>query len=290
MGNSVDNYYVVPTLSNPMLQRKICSHEWGDPANPRVVVCVHGLSRNGRDFDKLAESLSTKYRVLCPDMAGRGNSDWLANKDEYTYLTYASDIITMLMQKNITQVDWIGTSMGGIIGMMVAAQHPMLVRRIVINDIGSIVSAEGLKRILSYVGMQKSFATAEEAMKSLRFYLAPFGVSEEADWQFLFSISFVALPDGGYRFNYDPDITKPFRQAALVGGEIVDVDLSALWLGVQCPALLLRGEESDILSASTARAMLQRLQPTKLVEFPKVGHAPALLAREQIQVITEWLA
>lgn len=286
-----DNFITLPAPSQPTRMRKLAYRSWGDADNIRVVVCVHGLSRNGRDFDRLAEALAQRYRVICPDMAGRGESEWLENKAEYNYLTYCSDVLLLIAQLGVANVDWIGTSMGGIIGMMIAAQQPLLIRRMVLNDIGSVVSAEGLKRILSFVGAKTVYDNRTEAMGALKFYLAPFGITSDAEWELMFSNSFVPLPDGRFAFNYDPDITKSFREAATAtGGVIADVDLSAFWALVQCPVLLLRGAESDILSKQTAVLMQKRLAPTKLVEFPGVGHAPALISGEQIRVITEWLA
>lgn len=285
------SYIPLAQPSNPTRQRKFAFREFGDINNPRVVFCVHGLSRNARDFDRLATALSSRYRIICPDMAGRGESDWLDDKNGYNYITYISDIGSLLLHLKITQVDWVGTSMGGIIGMMIASQQPLLIKRMVINDIGSVVSAEGLKRILSFVGRKTVFDSRQEAMDALRFYLQPFGITLESDWEYMCDISFRQQPDGRYQFNYDPEITKPFKDAAIAANNVVtDIDLSMAWNMVQCPVLLLRGSESDILSAATAQSMLKRVQPTKLVEFPSVGHAPALLCPEQIKVITDWLA
>lgn len=285
------SYIALLQPSNPSRQRKLAFREFGDINNPNVVVCVHGLSRNAKDFDRLATALSSRYRVICPDMTGRGDSDWLEDKNGYNYLTYISDIGALLLHLKVSQVDWVGTSMGGIIGMMIAAQQPFLIKRMVINDIGAVVSAEGLKRILSFVGKKTAFDTRAEAMDALKFYLQPFGITLEADWEFMCDISFKQQPDGRYHFNYDPEITKPFKEAAMAANNVVtDIDLSMAWNVVQCPVLVLRGVESDILSAATAQGMLKRVPPTKLVEFPSVGHAPALLSPEQIKVITDWLA
>ncbi len=288
---AASSYIALLQPSNPSKQRRFAFREFGDINNPNVVVCVHGLSRNAKDFDRLATALSSRYRVICPHMAGRGDSDWLDDKSGYNYLTYISDIAALLLHMKLTQVDWVGTSMGGIIGMMIAAQQPFLIKRMVINDIGAIVSAEGLKRILSFVGRKTVFDTRQEAMEALKFYLQPFGITQEADWDFMCEISFQQQPDGRYHFAYDPEIIKPFKEAAMAASnEVADVDLSMAWNAVQCPVLILRGAQSDILSASTAQAMLTRAAATKLVEFPSVGHAPALLSPEQIKVVTDWLA
>lgn len=285
------SYIALLQPSNPTRQRRLSFREFGDINNPNVAVCVHGLSRNARDFDRLATALSSRYRVICPDMAGRGDSDWLDDKNGYNYITYISDIGALLLHLKITKVDWVGTSMGGIIGMMIAAQQPFLIKRMVINDIGAVVSAEGLKRILSFVGKKNVFDNRQEAMDVLKYYLQPFGITQEADWEFMCDISFRQQPDGRYHFNYDPEITKPFKEAAMATGNVIsDIDLSLAWNAVQCPVLILRGTESDILDAATSQSMLKRTPATKLVEFPLVGHAPALLSPDQIRVITDWLA
>jgi len=282
-------YLTLTDPSNPARPRHMAYYEWGDSSNPRVAVCVHGLSRNGHDFDRLAEALAPHFRVLCPDMAGRGKSDWLERKSDYNYLTYCTDVTALCEQLRLKDVAFIGTSMGGIIGMMLAAGQPGRIERLVLNDIGSIVSAAGLTRILNYVGSSGVFAGADEAMAHLKSILAPFGISSEADWQHMFAISFNPLPDGRYAFAYDPDINLPFREAVSKEGAITDVDLSAIWNAVACPALVLRGEQSDILTHATAQSMCARAIPTQLVEFKHVGHAPTLLDSEQIQVILDWL-
>jgi pimeloyl-ACP methyl ester carboxylesterase len=284
-------YISLPAPSNPAQLRKIAVHEWGEAQNPNIVLCAHGLSRNAQDFRFLAEALAPHYRVLCPDMAGRGESDWLVNKNDYNYMTYASDVVAILLHLGITKVDWVGTSMGGIIAMMLAAQQPLLVKRLVINDIGSTVSAQGLKRILSFVGSKTVFDTRAEAMQTLKTYLQPFGITTESEWEYMCDVSFKKTQNGNYQFAYDPEITKPLRDATeLAGKEVTDIDLSMFWNALQCPVLILRGADSDILSRSTAEAMLKRPFVTKLVEFPAVGHAPALLSANQIKVITDWLA
>jgi len=275
--------------SNPAQPRHLSYCEWGNAANTNVVVCVHGLSRNASDFDVLAEKLAPRFRVLCPDMAGRGKSDWLSNKTDYNYLTYLTDCTALLNTLKLEQITWVGTSMGGIIGMMLAAQQPARIKNMVLNDVGAIVSAQGLKRILGYVGSSSIFANAGEAMTYLKSVLAPFGITTEPEWQRMLEGSFNILPDGSYALAYDPAISQPFKEAATKADNIADVDLSVAWNAVPCPVLILRGAESDILRRETAQAMCQRAAPTKLVEFAGVGHAPALLSDEQTGIITEWL-
>ncbi len=283
------HYLTLTDPGNPARPRHLAYYQWGDVENPDIIVCVHGLSRNARDFDFLAEALASRYRVIAMDMAGRGKSDWLTNKTDYNYLTYIADCCALLDGLKLEKVTWLGTSMGGIIGMMLAAQQPQRIKRMVLNDIGAVVSAQGLTRILGYVGSSVPFANAEEALSHLKSILRPFGIASEAEWQFMFEISFNRLPDGRYAFAYDPDISQPFRDAASKADAIADIDLSAAWSQVQCPVLVLRGKESDILTHETAAAMLNRPIPTTLKEFDGVGHAPALLNDVQIHTIIDWL-
>ncbi len=282
-------YITLSEPSNPAEPRHMAYYEIGEANNANIVLCVHGLSRNGLDFEVLAQSLAPKYRVICPDMAGRGKSNWLTNKDGYNYYTYLADILLLINQLKITKFDWVGTSMGGIIGMMLAAQYPQFFKKMVLNDVGSVVSAKGLNRILGYVGKQTVFANEAEAMTTLKSIITFFGISSEEQWQQMFRASFVKLPDGRVAFAYDPEINKPFRETALKGDAITDVDLSAIWNAVQCPVLILRGAISDILTRETANKMCERQISTKLIEFAGVGHAPALLDENQITVIKDWL-
>ena len=277
------NYLTLTAPNNPAQPRHLAYYEYGDKTNHNVVICVHGLSRNGLDFELLANALAEKYRVICPDIAGRGKSDWLTNKDDYNYAIYVADIFALCWHLGLTQFDWVGTSMGGIIGMMIAAQQPNLIKKMVLNDVGSIVWAKGLKRISSYVGKQTDFTNEAEAKTYIDLNFSSWGIFSKEK---LFNATFTKLPNGSFALAYDPDISKAF----LVNSEeIKDVDLSAIWQAVTCPVLLLRGEVSDILSKETAESMCNRPAPTKLVEFAGIGHAPALMDDEQIGIIKDWL-
>lgn len=280
------------TLTDPYetgRPRHLAFWEWGDVANPRVLVCSHGLSRNGRDFDAVAQALSSDFRVICPDMAGRGKSDWLTNKADYTYSLYMSDSLTLLDELKLEHVTWLGTSMGGIIGMMIAAAQKNRISALGLNDIGAVVSAQGLKRILGYVGLGGTFDNAEDALKALKSIMAPFNITSEAHWQHMFAISFNNLPGGRYALAYDPGINQPFRDAVSSPQGIADVDLTPFWAQVSCPVLLLRGEKSDILPKATAEAMCKRDQPVKFFEIKDTGHAPALLEESQVRIIVDWV-
>jgi pimeloyl-ACP methyl ester carboxylesterase len=267
--------------------RRIAYYQFGREDNPDKVICLHGLTRNGLDFEWLALELAKDFHVICPDMAGRGNSDWLADKSAYNYATYIADIGALSAALSLTQVDWIGTSMGGILGMMLAAQQPSFIKSLVLNDIGAVVSAQGLLRIASYIGNGMDFADKADAMAYAKSIFAPFGIRSEEHWQQLFKASFIQLADGRYALAYDPDIGKPFMQS--VSDDMADIDLSGFWNRVECPSLVLRGGHSDILSHANAKAMCESKPQAELVEWAGIGHAPSLLEPAQIDLIADWL-
>lgn len=259
--------------------------EWGDRANPRVAICVHGLTRQGRDFDFLAQRLVTDgYRVLCPDVVGRGRSGWLAgNTDDYGYPQYLADMTALIARAGVSHVDWIGTSMGGLIGMLLAAQPRSPIRRLVINDVGPFIPKAALARIADYLGRPITFTSLDQLEQELRSIAAPFGPLSDAQWRHLALHSARRLDGGGYGFNYDPGIKDAFQQ------QLDDVDLWPLWDRVACPTLLLRGEQSDILRRQDALAMTERGPKARLIEFAGVGHAPALMSDDQIAAVSGWL-
>jgi len=267
--------------------RRLAYYQFGREDNPDKVVCLHGLTRNGLDFEWLALELAKDFHVICPDMAGRGNSDWLADKSAYNYATYIADIGALSAALSLTQVDWISTSMGGILGMMIAAQKTNFIKRLVLNDIGAVVSAQGLLRIAGYIGNGMDFADKADAMAYAKSVFAPFGIRSEEHWQQVFKASFIKLGDGRYTLAYDPGIGKPFMQSVSDG--MAEIDLSGFWNQVQCPCLVLCGEESDILSRATAKAMCESKPQAELVEWAGIGHAPSLLEPAQIDLIADWL-
>ena len=267
--------------------RQIAYYQFGCEDNPDKVICLHGLTRNGLDFEWLADELAKDFHVICPDMAGRGNSDWLADKSNYNYAKYISDIWALSAALSLTQVDWIGTSMGGILGMMIAYRKPDFIKRLVLNDIGAVVSAQGLLRIAGYIGKDRDFTDKADAMAYAKSIFAPFGIRSEEHWQQVFKASFIQLADGRYALAYDPGIGKPLIQS--VGDEMADIDLSGFWNQVQCPSLVLRGEHSDILSHANAKAMCESKPQAELVEWAGIGHAPSLLEPQQIDLIADWL-
>lgn len=258
--------------------------EWGNPENDRVVICAHGLTRNGRDFDELGRALQSGCRVVCPDMPGRGRSDWLAVKSDYNYPVYMSDMAALLARLNVSQIDWVGTSMGGLIGMFLAAQANTPVRRLVLNDVGPTIPEDALQRIAEYVGADPVFPDLRSLEQYLRVVHAPFGPLTDAQWQHIAAHSVRRLAIGACAQHFDPGIAEGFKEAAAT-----PVDLWSIWDRVECPVRVLRGSESDLLTAETAAEMTQRGPKADLVEFEGVGHAPALLAEEQIRAVTDWL-
>jgi len=258
--------------------------QWGQADNPRVLLCVHGLTRNGRDFDALAAALSDRYRVLCPDVVGRGRSGWLRDPRHYGYPQYLADMTALVARSGAVEVDWVGTSMGGLIGMMMAAQPGTPVRRLVLNDVGALVPADALARITAYVGNDPRFPDRDALDAYLRGIYAPFGPFTDEQWRALVDSTARETADGDLALAYDPDIAVPLRAAAPK-----DVELWAVWDAVRCPVLLLRGAESDVLRRETAEEMTRRGPRARLVELPGIGHAPTLMSDEQIALVRGFL-
>jgi pimeloyl-ACP methyl ester carboxylesterase len=260
--------------------------EWGDPDNPCVLVCAHGLTRSGRDFDFVARALADVYRVVCPDVVGRGRSDWLRDKRHYTVPQYCSDMVALLARLDARTVHWLGTSMGGLIGMALAAQEGTPIKRLVLNDVGPVVTAVSIARIGEFVGKAPSFASMADAEAYVRFVSAPFGALSDDQWRHLTEHVVRGLPDGGYVMAYDPGIAEPFRKDM---GSGKDVEIWPIYEAIKCPTLLVRGEKSDLLTKATASEMTERGPHARLVEIPDVGHAPTLMSSEQIAVVRDFL-
>lgn len=262
--------------------------EWGDPLNERVLVCVHGLARQGRDFDTLAQALCGHYRVVCPDVVGRGQSDWLADPLGYAIPSYVADMVTLLARLDAAQVDWVGTSMGGLIGLGLAALPGSPVRKLVLNDVGPTIQSEALQRIGTYLGLPAHWATLDEAADALWVISQGFGPHTREQWLALTRPQL--KPDGeGFKPHYDPGIAIPFR---LITPELARAGEAMLWHSwdaLRIPVLLLRGEQSDLLSAATAQAMTQRGPRARLVKFAGVGHAPMLVQPDQVDAVRSFL-
>lgn len=265
---------------------RIAYLEWGDAGNPEVVICAHGLTRCARDFDNLARALCARYRVVCPDVAGRGDSDWLADPMLYQIPQYLADMVTLIARLDVERVHWVGTSMGGLIGMALAAQKDSPVARLVLNDAGPVIAKAALERIGQYIGVSPSFPSIEAAEQVIRSTAAPFGPHTDAEWRFLTEVVLRKNADGSWRFHYDPRIAEPYRK--LMPDR--DLELWPMWDAVSCPALVIRGAESDLLSKATAEEMTRRGPKAKLVELPGIGHAPTLMHDDQIAIVRDFLS
>ena len=256
--------------------------EWGQADNPRVLVCAHGLTRCGRDFDTLAKAMQGEYRVICPDVPGRGESAWLTNKADYNYARYMSDMAALLARANVETVHWVGTSMGGIIGMLLASHPNTPITRLVMNDVGSFIPKASLERIGMYLGSSPRFADFDSIVMAVR-AVSPFGEMSDETWRELTVPLVKQLPDGSWQFRYDPGIGDSFKI-----GAIQDVDLSPLWDKVSCPVLITRGADSDLLLKSTFDVMCRKAG-VRGVEFADVGHAPMFQEKSQVEAVREFL-
>ncbi|HEY1102100.1 MAG TPA: alpha/beta hydrolase [Burkholderiaceae bacterium] len=269
--------------------------EWnatGNPQHPHVVVCVHGLSRQGRDFDVLARALCGQARVVAVDIVGRGQSDWLKDPTGYQVPQYAADMLALLAQLQPGTLDWVGTSMGGLIGMAVCGQPglplPVPVRKLVLNDVGPVLQLEALQRIGTYIGKTGQFATLQQAADALWAISQSFGPHTPAQWLAL-SGAMVKPRDGGFTLHYDPAIGEAFRHVTAEAAAQGEAALWQLYDHITAETLVTRGAQSDLLSAATAQAMAQRGPRARVVEFAGVGHAPTFVAVDQVAVVRDFL-
>ena len=290
----------VPGGEDGVTQHRVGYWEWnqtGQVDHPHVIVCVHGLTRQGRDFDVLAQVLSHHARVICPDIAGRGQSDWLADPMAYGVPQYAFDMLVLLTQVHaqypIAQLDWVGTSMGGLIGMAVAGTPdlalPVPIRRLLLNDVGPRLEWSALQRIGTYVGESPRFASVEEGAAWLRVQSADFGPHTDAQWLALSEPMLRPGPEGGFVLHYDPKIAVPMQgmtQEQVVQGEAL---LWNLYDAITAQTLVLRGAKSDLLTAQTVQEMAQRGPKAHSVTLEGVGHAPTLVQPEQVALVKEFL-
>jgi pimeloyl-ACP methyl ester carboxylesterase len=262
---------------------RMAYREWGDPHNDRVLVCVHGLTRVSNDFDAFAAAVSSHYRVVCPDVAGRGRSDSLRDPALYQLPTYVGDMITLLARLDAKTVHWFGTSMGALIGMALAALPDTPIERLVLNDAGPVLGAAALARIGTYVGATPRFATLEDAETYIRTIAAPFGAHTDAEWRFLTEVVMKQDGDAWVR-NHDPAIGIPFRSIPTT-----DTILWPWYDAIRCPTLAVRGQHSDLLSVATHAEMATRGPRAQLVTIPDVGHAPTFLHDDQIAIARDFL-
>jgi len=244
---------------------------------------VHGIGRNGRDFDVLGEALAYTHRVLAPDMPGRGASEWLREPMDYVAPTYLATLTALIAASGAPDVGWVGTSMGALLGIMAAALPGTPVSRLVVNDAGPVIEPAALARIGQYFGTDPTFATYDEFKAYVRQISAPFGPLTDEQWEHLVRTNSRRRADGRWGIGYDPAIAVPFR------AHPAPANLWPLWDAIACPTLVLRGAESDLLSAETARAMSKRGPRPRVVEFAGIGHAPMLLARDQVDAVVGFL-
>jgi pimeloyl-ACP methyl ester carboxylesterase len=262
--------------------------EWGDPDNPRVLVCLHGLTRVGRDFDRLARAMAPHCRVVCPDVVGRGRSHWLRDPNYYVIPQYVSDVVALIARLDVEEVDCVGTSMGGLMGIALAGQADAPVRRLVINDVGPRLDAAAIARIGTYLGAEVSFATVDEAIDYVAVVAAPFGVKKREDWREL--VEPALRKDGErWRLHYDPSIAVPFKSVTPEGAAGAEATMWRLYDSIRCPTLLIRGEHSDLLTRETLDEMKGRGPKPATAEVPGVGHAPTFMFDNEIAIVRDFL-
>ena len=298
-------------MSQPRLENTLCPHpggqhrmawwSWGDASAAHVVVCVHGLTRQGRDFDRMAAALversNGRIHVVCPDIAGRGHSDWLPQSALYQIPQYAADMLVLLgelqQRSPIGRLDWLGTSMGGLIGMVLAGQPglplPVPIRRLVLNDVGPAITWSSVERMQEYAGRYGRYASLTEAAAAMRALSQGFGPVPDDVWMDMSSHMVRTLPEGGLTLHYDPAIGEPIRALTPEAASSGEAVLWSLYDQIRAQTLLIRGLESDLLTPEAARQMTLRGPRARLLEWPGIGHAPTLTAPDQIDAVASFL-
>ena len=285
--------------------RRMAYWQWGDPQAQHVVLCVHGLSRQGRDFYVLAQALCARsphpLRVVCPDVAGRGRSDGLADPMAYQLPTYAGDMLALVAQLQaqspVAQLDWVGTSMGGLIGLLLAGQTALQqatptwvpITRLVLNDVGPVVAWRFIERLRTYIGQTGQFDTLQAGADHLRRISPGFGPHTDDQWLALSTPMFKPLPQGGWTLHYDPALAEPVHALTPEAAQHGEALLWQLYDQIQATTLLLRGAESDLLTPEVAQAMQQRGPRAQRLDLPGVGHAPTLVAEDQLAAVASFL-
>lgn len=295
------NYVTCPgAAAHAGAEHRMAYWEWnqtGNPAHPHVIICVHGLTRQGRDFDVLARSLSPHARVICPDVVGRGRSDWLAQPLHYGVPQYIADMLALLQhlhaQAPIQVLDWLGTSMGGLIGMGVAGNPglplPVPLRKLLLNDVGPVLEWSALQRIAAYVGKPMHFDHEQQAAAALRVLSAGFGPHTDQAWLELTRPMLKPRTDGGLELHYDPAIALPMQDMTQAQSERGQQQLWAWYDAIRARTLLVRGAQSDLVTPATARAMQARGPLAAWVELEGVGHAPTFVANDQVAIARNFL-
>jgi pimeloyl-ACP methyl ester carboxylesterase len=274
---------------SPAGLHSVAYKEWGDPDNQKVLVCVHGLTRVSGDFDVLAEALSQTYRVVCPDIVGRGKSGWLRDPQYYTVPQYAADMVTLIARLNVPTVDFIGTSMGGLIGMALASLPDSPIGKLVINDIGPELNGPALKRIGEYIGQAVRFDTYEEGAQLIRSLSQTFGPHTEAQWDKLAGDVLMQDKDGKWIRNYDLGLAVPYQSMTEQDVKHNEAMLWAVYDAIRSPTLLVRGKQSDMLTEPVAKSMTERGPRARLVELDGIGHAPTFVQADQVAMINDFL-
>ena len=279
--------------SSPAGLHRVAYKEWGDPLNPKVLVCVHGVTRVGDDFDHLARALCDEYRVVCPDVVGRGRSDRLRDPAHYVIPQYVADMVTLVARvtapHDAREVHWFGTSMGGLIGMVLASLEGTPISRMVLNDIGPVLDQGAMQRIGEYIGQDIRFPSFEAGAQYVKAVSMSFGPHTEEEWFKLSSDVLRQEADGQWIRHYDLGLAQPFKAITPERAAGDEAALWAAWDAIRCPTLLVRGEHSDLLSRETAAEMTARGPKPRMVEIPGVGHAPTFIQEHQIAIAREFL-
>lgn len=258
--------------------------EWGNAHNSDVLICVHGLTRNAHDFDFLASVLCQDYRVICPDLVGRGNSDYVGDLSAYTFNQYIADMVALIARLGVKEVTFLGTSIGGIIGMMLASFPKTLIKRLILNDVGMIVPHLAMSRLATYARNDLGFQNLEQAKKYFKLIMPDSRILLESQWDHIVQWGTRQDVDGIYKLAYDPTIGEAFLSLS-----VSDMHLETFWYDLNCPLLVLHGEESDFLTPEIISKMSIIQPDMDIMEIPDAGHAPALMSDLEISVIQEWL-
>lgn len=277
----------IPDKFSPKGYHILSYAEWGLSTNSNVLVCVHGLTRNGRDFDHFAQIAMHDYRVISVDIAGRGQSEWLNDHTQYNYELYVADMVYLLQELGLEQVHWLGTSMGGIIGMMVASLNTDLIGKLVVNDVGAMIPGESIERIMQYVRHYPEFATREELKVYMQTIFANFGIRSDEHWEHMLDHGHTKTKQGDYCLSYDPMIAQAIIEASSDVYE--DIDLWDIWNKVNMSVLIIRGEKTDLLPKDIMEQMCIKPK-VESIEYKDIGHAPALMEEEHIHPIMQWLS
>jgi len=282
-----DTFFV--QCSSGDAQHRMAYHAWGDPNNSKALLCVHGLTRRGSDFKTLAQAMCKDYYVVCPDVVGRGDSDRLSNPMLYAIPQYVADITELVKKLGVSQVDWFGTSMGGLIGMVYAAMPKSPIRRMLINDVGPKIEPEAIKRLGSYVGQPFAFANRADALTRLNQICASFGDHSPEEWE-IYNGPMLIQRDGVWIMHYDPNISVPFAAVNPIMAKVGEMAMWHAFKQIHIPMLIVRGGDSDLLSAATVAEMCKVNPHARSIEIPNVGHAPAFVKPEQIALAKEFFS